>query len=517
MCRPFGVAHERAQLHPIRARLVVVTALLLAAASSAPAASAQGGPASQPPPSESAVCRPLISVDSPVAGAAVSTSALVRGWALDMARPDGRGINQVHLYLDGEAGTGAPLGAASLGQFRPDVDAAFARPSSQSGWTFAWDLADAAPGLHALYVYVQDSCGWSFVTLPLTVSATAITVDRPAPDARATDGQALSVAGWALDPGATSGSGVDAVHVYVDGEAGRGPAVGAAAIGLPRADVAIALQRPASPNAGFSLDARLSGALPGPHTLYVYAHSSRQGWSYRSLSFALAEAPIQRPILPAGRLFPGGASGFSIAWPQCGEAIPARPFEVAVVGATGGRAFYQNPCLASQFAWARAASVAPGLYMNVNAPAGRTAPRGLVGPAGGCRPEEQACLAFNYGYNAALNAVAYALSQGAMAPFWWLDVETENTWFDDRALNARVIQGAIDGLRAQGLTVGIYSTAYQWNEIAGSFSPGLPLWVAGARSRSDAPRFCAPTAAFGGGTVMLVQYPNDPFSGEYAC
>jgi hypothetical protein len=231
----------------------------------------------------------------------------------------------------------------------------------------------------------------------------------------------------------------------------------------------------------------------------------------------LAEAPVARPAVLAGRLFPSGATGFSVSFPQCAKAMPTAPYQIAIVGATGGRAFYENGCLANQFAWARAASSAPGLYMNLNAPSGRAAGRGMAGPAGACDAEDQSCQAYNFGYNAALHAVAYARSQGVTAPFWWLDVETENTWSDDRALNARTIQGGIDGLRTQGLNVGIYSTTYQWNEIAGSFKPGLPVWVAGPANRAEAQRTCARNEGFGGGTVALAQYPNGSFSGEYAC
>jgi hypothetical protein len=160
--------------------------------------------------------------------------------------------------------------------------------------------------------------------------------------------------------------------------------------------------------------------------------------------------------------------------------------------------------------------MSPALYMNINAPAGRAAARALSGPGGNCRVEDMACQSYNFGYNAAMHAVAYARSQGVSAPFWWLDVETANTWLDDRALNARVIQGAIEGLRAQGLSVGIYSTSYQWTVIAGSFSPGLPVWAAGASDHVDAPGHCA-RGAFGGGTVVLVQHPNSGFDGNVAC
>lgn len=98
-----------------------------------------------------------------------------------------------------------------------------------------------------------------------------------------------------------------------------------------------------------------------------------------------------------------------------------------------------------------------------------------------------------------------------------MDIETANSWWEDPALNARVIAGAIDGLRAQGRAPGIYSTPYQWREIAGDFRPGLPVWVAGASGRAEVPAFCTPGAAFGGGTPVLVQHPDGPFDGNTAC
>lgn len=495
-------------LQLVRSHVLSIVVALLAFGGWPTAAAAQ-----QPTPEPA--CGTVITVDTPSPGASVSGSLLARGWALDMASQDGSGVSQVHVYLDGEAGAGILLGGATLGQFRPDVDAVYGRSSSQAGWSFAWNLAVVPAGSHALYLYAQDACGWTFVTRPVVVSPTVITVDRPAIEATVGEGQPIVVDGWTLDPRAPSGTGIDAVHVYLDGEAGAA-GVGVAALGRPRPDVAASLGRPMLGNAGFSLDTRLPGVLPGPHTLYVYAHSAAAGWSYRTLPFTLVEAPVQRPAAPAGRLFPGGAVGFDVSWPQCGKPLPAPPYQIAIVGATGGRAFYENPCLASQFAWARAASVNPSLYMNVNAPAGRAAVRGMAGPAGACRAEDMACQTFNFGYNAASHAVSYARSQGVTVSFVWLDVETENTWLDDRALNARVIQGAIEGLRAQGLGVGVYSTSYQWNIIAGAFNPGLPVWAAGGGSRAEAPTFCS-RGAFGGGSVVLVQHPNGPFDGAYAC
>src|SRR5206468_11229313 len=97
-----------------------------------------------------------------------------------------------------------------------------------------------------------------------------------------------------------------------------------------------------------------------------------------------------------------------------------------VVAVTGGRAFYHNSCLQSEFA-AAAALGGPTVYMNLNAAAGTTAYQGLSGPKGNCSKKDKACIAYNYGYNAAADAFVYARSQGASSSMWWLDIEIANS------------------------------------------------------------------------------------------
>ncbi|MBM2812109.1 MAG: conserved repeat protein, partial [Chloroflexi bacterium] len=241
-------------LQLVRSHLLSIVVALLALGAWPTSAAAQ-------PPTPEPACNTVIAIDTPSPGASVSGSLLVKGWALDIARQDGSGVNQVHVYLDGEAGTGTLLGGATLGQFRPDVDAVAGRSSSQAGWSFAWNLAVIPAGSNVLYVYAQDACGWTFVTRPVVVSPTVITIDRPAIEATVGEGQPIVVDGWTLDPRAPSGSGIDAVHVYLDGEAGAA-GIGVAAVGRPRPDVAAALGRPTAGNTGFSLDTRLPGVLP---------------------------------------------------------------------------------------------------------------------------------------------------------------------------------------------------------------------------------------------------------------
>lgn len=242
----------------------------------------------------------------------------------------------------------------------------------------------------------------------------------------------------------------------------------------------------------------------------------------RRLLPALVAIVAALALLGGGRAhafgsYPAGSTGSSISWPQCGGPLTGSPGAFAVVGVTGGRAFYQNPCLLSEYHWAQAAANPPTLVMNLNAPAGSAAFEADNGPRGACRADDRFCRAYNFGYNAAQLATADAQSQGTTSGTWWLDVETGNTWADDPAENDQVIQGAIDRLRGAGLTVGLYSAPNQWAQIAGGFNPGLPVWVAGAADAASAPGYCAASSGFGGGPVWLVQYPTGGNDAVFAC
>ena len=114
------------------------------------------------------------------------------------------------------------------------------------------------------------------------------------------------------------------------------------------------------------------------------------------------------------------------------------------------------------------------------------------------------------------DAIAYADSQGAHAPMWWLDVETTNHWSDNRNANALVVQGAIAEFQRRGLAVGIYSTGYQFRIIVGGYSPGLPVWIAGAPDTGMAASWCN-GPGFGGGAPWLIQTLPDDFDVNVAC
>ena len=223
--------------------------------------------------------------------------------------------------------------------------------------------------------------------------------------------------------------------------------------------------------------------------------------------------------------------GYDISYPNCFQLFPKGAF--GIVGANGGKAFTPNPCLLTEFSWASTLpSSHVSLYMNLNAPIGSTADEGLTGPStveGTCLTTDELCQSFNYGYRAAEYAYKYASENHITVPSWWLDIETENSWFDNPLMNVAVIRGAIaffqGGLspnrvliQGKGLSVGVYSTAYMWSEITGDWPfKHVPAWVA---TDDNAPPEHCPEAFTGkGNTSYLVQFYDEDYrlDANYAC
>jgi hypothetical protein len=231
----------------------------------------------------------------------------------------------------------------------------------------------------------------------------------------------------------------------------------------------------------------------------------------------LALSHVSPGRIAAFGIYPAGTSGMDVSYPACQDPLPAAPTTFAIIGVTGGRAYYQNACLIKEFAWAQTATIPPSFFMNLNSPGGALAFKAQSGPKGNCATTDDMCLSYNFGYHDARLAYADAQSQETTAVMWWLDVEEENSWSDNKAANAQVVQGAVDFLRSQNRTIGIYSTSKQWGELMGSYSPALPNWVAGAPDSDTAPTYCDASHAFAGGTVWLVQYTPGDFDADYAC
>ena len=215
------------------------------------------------------------------------------------------------------------------------------------------------------------------------------------------------------------------------------------------------------------------------------------------LSFAMLVGIVNPMVAHAASFYTPGSTGVDISYPNCGVAIPKSSF--GIVGVTGGLVYSQNPCLAEQ---ARQFSNL-SLYINTGLNANQASPY-YEAAQEGCGGD-QLCAAYNYGKNAAVDAIAYASSQGVDSNKWWLDVETENTWNDDVMQNRQSLQGAYDALRNHGAAlVGVYSTTYQWNEITGGWKNGWPNWGATTwTTAKQALKYCKGHDSTGGQTLLL--------------
>jgi hypothetical protein len=177
-----------------------------------------------------------------------------------------------------------------------------------------------------------------------------------------------------------------------------------------------------------------------------------------------------------------------------------------------------NPCYADEAQWA-----GPNLsvYIYLDGLPGPGLPAAMSGPAGRCALVNLGCQGYNYGYNWTQHWVTYSRSPGIDPRLWWLDVEGRSGW-GPVPVNQTLIRGAVAALGAYGIRAGIYSTAYQWQVIAGGLAfPGIPVWTAGAGNLAGpgytAASYCAAgRQAFAGGYLSMVQWGyTGSFPGAY--
>jgi hypothetical protein len=198
----------------------------------------------------------------------------VNGWTIDPDAPTSSG--QVHVYVDGPAGSGARGVAVPAAVDRPDVAAAFPGAGPAHGYSTA--IGGIAPGPHKIWVYLINIAGGGSNRLLRTADITVPAVPAGSPfgsfdTATGQAGGAAQVTGWTIDPDARTTP--TQVHVYIDGPAGSG--VRGVNLGLAdrsRPDVAAAF--PGSGDAhGFN--ATITGLSPGVHTLWAYAINAAGG------------------------------------------------------------------------------------------------------------------------------------------------------------------------------------------------------------------------------------------------
>jgi hypothetical protein len=147
---------------------------------------------------------------------------------------------------------------------------------------FSWQPSAGFVGTYALqFVRTaldgrEEQIAIDVVFRPLHRSASDVraAIDVPAPgDVRGT----FVIAGWAIDRGAPSGTGVDAVHVWAYPNPGSGTPpifLGAARLGDRRPDVGAYFGERFAPS---SYDLVVNGLAPGTYDLAVFPHSTMTG------------------------------------------------------------------------------------------------------------------------------------------------------------------------------------------------------------------------------------------------
>ncbi len=191
-----------------------------------------------------------------------------------------------------------------------------------------------------------------------------------------------------------------------------------------------------------------------------------------------------------------------ISWPNCKEKH-LNVTALGIVGVNGGLSFRANPCLNDQTLLFHNQYA---LYLNTGYPGKSYGLRYVHSPLN-CRPVNLDCLAYNYGYNAALYSIKYANTQAAHSFVWWLDVETDNSWTTNYNQNIYALIGMIYGLKNNEIrpTIGVYSFPQQWQVITGGWKVNLPTWVAsGSQSKKTALSYCL--KSYNGSPVWLSQY-----------
>ena len=234
----------------------------------------------------------------------------------------------------------------------------------------------------------------------------------------------------------------------------------------------------------------------------------------------------------------GTPSGNDVSYPQCGKTLPSRqPF--GIVGVNEGLANTTNPCLADEIAWAQNSSgitrhgkvsfyvntANPGNLRVADWPTSNHDPIAHVvvsDPYGGCAGKDDRACAWQYGWNI---AELDAQNRGILSPGryrWWLDVETITSWESSTRNNRADLEGMVAYFHRIGGTVGIYSTASQWDKIVKTIPSASSLyrladWIPGARTLAQAMANCRLVPLTGRGTVTVTQWTASKTSHDFSC
>jgi surface antigen len=259
-------------------------------------------------------------------------SVRVRGWTVD---PGSTASTDVHVYIDGPAGSGAR--GVSIGRAkdnRPDVGAAYPGTGNAHGFDAVVD--GIAGGWHTAWVYGINASGGGENPLIL---ARSFYVPTGAPignldSVDAIPNGVVRINGWSVDPDGPTAT--TDIHVYVDGPAGSGTFHSAHRATMPRPDVTTVYPT-ATGDHGF--DFPINGISPGQHTFYVYAINATGAGDNPLIGTRTITVPSSPAGSPFGNLdvVQGRAGSLRVAGWALDNDAPLAPIDIHVyVGGPAG-------------------------------------------------------------------------------------------------------------------------------------------------------------------------------------
>lgn len=206
------------------------------------------------------------------------------------------------------------------------------------------------------------------------------------------DGQVVTgtayVAGWAVDDASPPGrgTGVDRVEIYLDSIATPGAILNGVTYGQSRNDVS-SVTRPDWDPSGWFLYWNTDLVARGPHTLYVYAHSTiTNEWRAATVRVvvgpAYCSATSQPATLNGGRLYEG-TGRIPLVWDPPGV-LREDPCEGGVRVLSVGDVVVAN---AERYVWQGGSTFAPERSLPAPTQPPATQPPGTAPPAFG-RPTQ---------------------------------------------------------------------------------------------------------------------------------
>lgn len=245
-----------------------------------------------------------------------------------------------------------------------------------------------------------------------------------------------------------------------------------------------------------------------------------------SVSAAALLAAVAVAVSPGAQAAPT-ATGYDISWPQCGSGAGVQPMpptnaRFVVVGLTRGKAFVENPCVATQRQWTKDNNVPAQAYTWADYPT--SAQITTYGASGPWSSTTESGRLHNVGYAQAKFNAATLSKLAWKPPVVWADVELRDvnpSWLKtqtraDQQRNRFVVEGLLRGLEESGFAVGVYANADSWKVITGNWwLPGVPVWAA-THDQAAATAACT-TPSWSRGKVLMAQWSDGTYDYDLPC